>query len=123
MPWPRQPFWHSPTPSAPARTIHINLLLHQLSDRGRWILDMAGLAVASVVTIYLAYYSIDLAYISYIINDVSQGAVATPLWIPQSAMALGAVVFAIAVVHTLVETALSGRALPDEGPFGPKQAE
>lgn len=103
--------------------IRINLLLHQFGNRGRWALDLAGLSAATVVTAYLAYYSIDLAYISYIINDVSQGAVATPLWIPQTAMALGAIVFAIAVVHTLIETALSGRALPDEGNFGPERAE
>ena len=33
---------------------------------------------------------------SWTYNDVSQGIVAVPLWIPQSAMVLGSVLFALA---------------------------
>ena len=33
------------------------------------------------------------------LGDVSQGIDATPLWIPQSGMAIGAVLFAVAMAH------------------------
>jgi hypothetical protein len=39
---------------------------------------------------------------SYRIHDVSQGLVAVPLWIPQSGMALGLTIMAIALLDDLI---------------------
>jgi TRAP-type C4-dicarboxylate transport system permease small subunit len=49
-----------------------------------------------------------LAWQSYTLHDISTGSDATPLWIPQLAMAAGAVVFAIAFIDLLV-LELSGK--------------
>jgi hypothetical protein len=50
-------------------------------------------------------------------NDISQGSDATPLWIPQIAMAVGAIVLLVAMVDDLV-LVLRGKTLraaaPDE---------
>ena len=43
-----------------------------------------------------------LVWMSYLTHDVSPAADATPLWIPQIAMALGSLVLAIALVDALV---------------------
>ena len=56
-----------------------------------------------------AYYAIKATRFSFLLNDISQGQDATPLWIPQSAMAAGSVMFAIALLDNLVCLALSGR--------------
>ena len=45
-----------------------------------------------------AFYSVRLAWQSHGYDDISTGNDATPLWIPQLGMAVGAVVFAIATV-------------------------
>jgi hypothetical protein len=45
-----------------------------------------------------AFYSVRLAWQSHGYNDISTGNDATPLWLPQLGMAIGAVVFAIATV-------------------------
>jgi hypothetical protein len=53
-----------------------------------------------------------LAWLSYTLHDVSPGNDATPLWIPQVPMAVGAVIFAIAVIDTFVAE-LRGRSGPE----------
>jgi H+/Cl- antiporter ClcA len=58
----------------------------------------AGALLASL----LAFYSVRLAWQSHLFHDISTGNDATPLWIPQLAMALGAVVFAVAMVDEWV---------------------
>ncbi|HEX3097738.1 MAG TPA: hypothetical protein VHQ02_08475, partial [Usitatibacter sp.] len=46
--------------------------------------------------------SVRLAWQSHAFNDISQGNDATPLWIPQLAMAAGAIVLLVAMVDDLV---------------------
>jgi TRAP-type C4-dicarboxylate transport system permease small subunit len=50
----------------------------------------------------LAFYSVRLAWQSHLFHDISTGNDATPLWIPQLAMALGSVVFALAMIDEWV---------------------
>lgn len=49
-----------------------------------------------------AYYSVKLSINSWQFNDVSTGNDATPLWIPQITMGVGAVVLMIAFIDELV---------------------
>ncbi|MFN5808439.1 MAG: TRAP transporter small permease, partial [Burkholderiales bacterium] len=46
-------------------------------------------------------------------NDISTSNDATPLWIPQLSMAIGTVIFFIALLHDLVDT-ISGKKLASE---------
>ncbi len=48
------------------------------------------------------WFALRLAWQSFQFNDISQGTDATPLWIPQIGMALGSVIFAIAIADELV---------------------
>ena len=45
-----------------------------------------------------AFYSMRLAWQSRVLNDISTGNDATPLWVPQLAMAVGTVVLLIAFI-------------------------
>lgn len=82
--------------------IRVSLLLERFGGRLRRPLDIwchvAGLFFSGA----LAWYSVRLAWQSHVFNDVSQGNDATQLWIPQISMALGATVFAIAMLDDLV---------------------
>lgn len=82
--------------------IRVSLLLEQLKGRARRALEIACLAVSLFLCGYFAWYAIDMTWTSYQLNDVSQGLVAVPLWIPQLAMALGLVVLAIALADDLL---------------------
>lgn len=78
--------------------IRVTLLLSALPHKGRLRLDIFALLVACAITANLAWFSCKLVLDSYTYNDISTGDDATPLWIPQIAMAVGTIVFFIAVL-------------------------
>ena len=57
---------------------------------------------ASLLALLFAFYACKLSWQSYTFNDVSTGNDATPLWIPQLAMAAGTLIMAIAFIDELV---------------------
>ncbi|MFP8967043.1 TRAP transporter small permease [Pokkaliibacter sp. CJK22405] len=82
--------------------IRVTLLADRLSIRGQHILEIFCLAVAAAASAYLAWYLVSQAYISYDFGDVSEGADQMKLWIPQSVIAVGAIILAIATLHTFL---------------------
>lgn len=91
--------------------IRVTLILNALQGPMRRALEIWSLGFASLLGASMAYYSCRLAWQSLEFNDVSTGNDATPLWMPQLAMALGTVVFAIALVDEFV-LELRGRRQP-----------
>lgn len=89
--------------------IRVTLLLSAL--RGRWKkgFEIWALALATLLALLYAFYSCKLAWQSHVFNDISTGSDATPLWLPQLAMAVGTVVLAIAFVDELVLELLGRR--------------
>ncbi|MDX1605612.1 MAG: TRAP transporter small permease [Candidatus Competibacterales bacterium] len=85
--------------------IRVSLVLNALHGRARRAAELWCLAVGFGLAAYFAYYSVKMVRISRLINDVSPGPDATPLWIPQLAMAAGTVVLAIALLDRLVQVA------------------
>ena len=82
--------------------IRVTLLLTALKGTPRRALEIWALAVASALALLFAGYSCRLAWQSKLFNDISTGNDATPLWIPQLAMAAGTVILAIALLDELV---------------------
>jgi len=78
--------------------IRVTLLLGRLKGRGLRVLQMWALSAAVLLAGLFAYYSVRLAWQSHVLNDISTGNDATPLWIPQITMAVGTVVLLIAFV-------------------------
>jgi len=95
--------------------IRVTLILEHLGAKAQRALELAALAVATVLAALFAYYSIRLAFQSWQFNDISTGNDATPLWIPQLAMAAGTLVLLIAILDELVLewTGRRGRAKSD----------
>ena len=82
--------------------IRVTLLLARLKGRPRRGLEMWALSAAVFLSGLFAFYSVRLAWVSRAINDMSTGNDATPLWLPQIAMAVGTVVMFIAFVDDWV---------------------
>jgi TRAP-type C4-dicarboxylate transport system permease small subunit len=82
--------------------IRVTLLLHALHGPARRALEIWALAAASALALLSAFYSARLVWQSHLFNDISTGNDATPLWLPQLAMAAGTAVLAIAFVDELV---------------------
>jgi TRAP-type C4-dicarboxylate transport system permease small subunit len=78
--------------------IRVTLVLNAVSPAVRRKMELWSLSVAVLLSGALALYSVRLAWQSWDFHDVSTGSDATPLWIPQLAMALGTLIFFIAFV-------------------------
>lgn len=90
--------------------IRVTLLLDRAGARARRGLELWSHAAGTALAAAFAFYAVKLAWQSWDFNDISTGNDATPLWIPQLAMAAGSLVLAVAFVDTLVEEWLGRRA-------------
>jgi len=99
--------------------IRVSIILSRLHGGNRKMLELWCLIVGTGLTAFLAFYSIKMAWVSFKFEEKSEGADATLLWIPQSGMAVGTTILAIAVAHTLVRTAR----IPAGDPFFDRKIE
>jgi TRAP-type mannitol/chloroaromatic compound transport system permease small subunit len=84
--------------------IRVALVRNRFGPTGRLVLEVWCLGLASLFTGFLAFYLVRMTWVSWVFGEKSEGGAATPLWIPQTAVAAGATVMAIAAVHALVLT-------------------
>lgn len=89
--------------------IRVTLLLGALKGGWKKSLELWALGFASLLSAMFAFYSCRLAWQSNSFHDISTANDATPLWIPQLAMALGTVILAIAFLDELVLEILGKR--------------
>jgi TRAP-type C4-dicarboxylate transport system permease small subunit len=78
--------------------IRVTLLIGALKGRARRALELWALFAGSALALLFAGYSVRLAWQSHKFHDISTANDATPLWIPQLAMALGTGILAIAML-------------------------
>jgi hypothetical protein len=81
--------------------IRATLLLDHLKPGAKGVLELLALVLGAGIALGLAWFAVRLVWLSYTLHDVAPTGDATPLWIPQIAMALGCVGFALAFVQAL----------------------
>lgn len=89
--------------------IRVTLLIGRLQGSARRAMEMWSLSVAVLLAALFAYYACRLVWQSHEFNDMSTSNDATPLWIPQLSMAVGAVILLIALVDEWVLELLGQR--------------
>lgn len=89
--------------------IRVGLVLERLNPRAKRWLDIVCLMFAALLIGYFSKATIGMVWTSYLINDVSQGLLPIPLWIPQTAMAFGLLIFFVCILDDLVTMLLGGR--------------
>jgi TRAP-type C4-dicarboxylate transport system permease small subunit len=82
--------------------IRVTLFLDKLPGGFRTLLEYWSLIAGLALSGYMAYFASRLVWISYTTHDVSPAIDATPLWIPQIAMALGSIGFALSLLDALL---------------------
>ncbi len=89
---------------------HIRIeTISKLLGPKRFYLDVFAFGVGALIAIWFARYACSMAYITLILHDVSTDMDATPLWIPQATMAIGVVLFTIAMIDNFLTLLLTGK--------------
>lgn len=88
--------------------IRVGLLVDRLPVRARHAVEIYCLLVGTACIGFFAWHAVRMTYDSWRFNDMAQGVLAIPLWIPQLGYAAGLAILAIAFLDELVHV-LSGR--------------
>ncbi len=82
--------------------VRVTLLLDKVGPATRRALELVSLAIGSVATAYLAWSAVLFTYESWEFNDLAQGLLPLPMWIPQLSFAFGAILLLVAVVDEFI---------------------
>jgi TRAP-type C4-dicarboxylate transport system permease small subunit len=82
--------------------IRVNLLADRLPTSWQRWLERLCLLMASGIVGFFAWYCVAMTYDSYQFNEMGQGIIAVPLWMPQLWMALGVACLWLALVDNLI---------------------
>jgi TRAP-type C4-dicarboxylate transport system permease small subunit len=81
--------------------VRVTLMLEAATPANRRRLELLSLIIGSIATAYLAWSACLFTYESWEFNDMAQGMLPMPLWIPQLSFAFGSVLLWVAVVDEL----------------------
>ena len=101
--------------------IRVGLLIERFSGRTRHAFEIFAHLVGLIFIVYFAWAAWRFIALSHMLNDMSQGVVAVPLWIPQLGVFFGLALLALAFVDELIHI-LRGNAPSYEKP-PPKTTE
>lgn len=92
--------------------IRVALLIGRLPSHVRVFIELWCLSLALLLCSYLAYYEYRLLADSIAFGETSYGLVPIPLWLPQSAMLLGTVLFCLALAEAWLATMVTAVTRP-----------
>jgi len=90
-----------------AAHIRVDIVIGRISGRPRHILEVVVLGIAGTAALLFAYSCLDTLIDYWTFEEVAQGMLAVPIWIPQLALVIGSGLFALALIDDLL-VALSG---------------
>ena len=89
--------------------VRVGLLIDLLPPRPRRAFAVAALAIALAFVGYMLYAVLRFVYESWKFNEVAQGLIQIPIWIPQLSFAAGSLIFFIAVLDEFVVLVRGGK--------------
>ncbi|HEX2553310.1 MAG TPA: TRAP transporter small permease [Microvirga sp.] len=88
--------------------IRVGLLIDRFRGRTRRVFEILSLTLGLAFVGFFAWHAVRLTYDSWRFNDVAQGVLAVPLWIPQLGYSTGLVILFIAFVDEFVHVVRGG---------------
>lgn len=82
--------------------VRVGLLIEHLGPGMRKVFETGSLAVATAFCGYLAFWAARFTYESWQFNDMANGLIVIPLWIPQLSFVVGSLILCVAVADELV---------------------
>ncbi len=100
--------------------IRVGMLVDTLRGKLRYVFEVAVLALATAMVMYLAWYLVKMAHTSWVYEDRSDGSDEILIWIPQVPFAVGFCLFALVLILAVLRALLRGDL---EGLAATKQSE
>ena len=88
--------------------VRVGLLIEHLPARPRRVLALAALGLTVAFCAYMLYAAAHFVYQSWQFEEVAQGLIQIPIWIPQMSFVLGALILLVAVLDEFVVLARGG---------------
>jgi TRAP-type C4-dicarboxylate transport system permease small subunit len=82
--------------------IRMGLMIERLRPAARWYAEVFSLCITVAFLAYMTWAVVRFVYEGWLINEVAQGLLRVPLWIPQLAFIAGIVVFFIAALDEFI---------------------
>ncbi len=82
--------------------VRVGLLLEQLAPRPRRAAEIAALGITLVFIGYMAWAVASFVHDSWKFNEVAQGLIRIPIWIPQLSAVIGVAILFVAVLDDFV---------------------
>ncbi len=82
--------------------VRVGLWLDMLGPRTRWLAEAFSLTVAALFAGYMVWAVTRFVYESWRLDELAQGLIKVPIWIPQMSFVIGIIIFFVAVVDELV---------------------
>jgi TRAP-type C4-dicarboxylate transport system permease small subunit len=82
--------------------VRVGLWLERLAPRGRRVMELFALGVTALFVAYMLWAVSRFIYESWQFNEVAQGLIRVPIWIPQMTFLVGIVIFFTAVLDEFI---------------------
>ena len=89
--------------------VRVGVLVERLSPRARRAAEIAALGVTLLFAGYAVWAVTTFVFESWKLNEVAQGLVKIPIWIPQASFVIGMIIFCVAVADELVTVLRGGK--------------
>ena len=82
--------------------VRVGLWLDRLGARARWFAELFALGITALFVAYMTWAVVRFVYQSWEFQEVAQGLIRVPIWIPQLSFVAGVLIFLAAVLDELV---------------------
>jgi TRAP-type C4-dicarboxylate transport system permease small subunit len=82
--------------------VRVGIWIDLLAPRGRRIAELVALGITAAFVGYMLWAVSRFVYESWKFNEVAQGLIKVPIWMPQLTFLIGVVIFFIAVLDELI---------------------
>jgi TRAP-type C4-dicarboxylate transport system permease small subunit len=82
--------------------VRVTLFLEKMNPSTRRKFEIFSLLIATAAVAYLAFWACRFTYQSWQFNELAQGLLPLPVWIPQMSFAVGSILLLIAVLDECI---------------------
>ncbi len=103
--------------------IRVTVVVEHLRGARRRILEILIIGLSLFLVGYMTYSAFDMIWDSFRFGELSQNLIVIPIWIPQSSIAVGSLLFTVAIMDDLVVSLMGGQPAHMDGDGPSETAE